>query len=272
MTTVTDHKKKQMPGKLFVDAVGRRIPLATTKSWYLPLKLVVDFIATLAMLALTAPVIFLAALLVKLTSPGPAFYCQDPRGPVGRLFTIYKLRSMAHNCESLYRRKVVHAGRFPCYNHWSPAPLDAHRRTSATLECLARRHEPGGASSRTSRVCPATGASDSPLPRPPVGQAWANRLGPSPTPTRYRPCQCATKVGLRPYYTRYLSFWLDVRVLVCTPLYVLGLPLMWAVRLFLVPPRKWCMILTKAPPPAFPPHPKFRRFWPIPETFLSWIV
>ena len=38
-------------------------------------------------------------LLVKLTSPGPAIYSQTRLGKNGRPFTIYKIRSMTHNCE-----------------------------------------------------------------------------------------------------------------------------------------------------------------------------
>ena len=40
-------------------------------------------------------------ILIKLTSPGPVIYSQTRLGRHGRPFTIYKLRSMTHNCESL---------------------------------------------------------------------------------------------------------------------------------------------------------------------------
>jgi lipopolysaccharide/colanic/teichoic acid biosynthesis glycosyltransferase len=46
-----------------------------------------------------APAIALAALFVKLTSRGPAFYLQTRVGRYGKLYTMYKLRSMVHNCE-----------------------------------------------------------------------------------------------------------------------------------------------------------------------------
>jgi lipopolysaccharide/colanic/teichoic acid biosynthesis glycosyltransferase len=69
------------------------------RAWYLHVKLAVDFVLALVMLIVAAPVILLAALLVKLTSAGPAFYSQKRVGRFGRLFTIYKLRSMTHNCE-----------------------------------------------------------------------------------------------------------------------------------------------------------------------------
>jgi lipopolysaccharide/colanic/teichoic acid biosynthesis glycosyltransferase len=47
------------------------------------------------------PVMAVCALAVKLTSRGPAFYTQTRVGCGGKTFTIYKLRTMVENCESL---------------------------------------------------------------------------------------------------------------------------------------------------------------------------
>src|SRR5262249_20621003 len=69
--------------------------------WYVPCKTALDFVAAAVLLVFAAPVIALAALLVKLTSRGPAFYTQTRVGRNGRLFTIYKVRTMMHKCESL---------------------------------------------------------------------------------------------------------------------------------------------------------------------------
>jgi len=46
------------------------------------------------------PVVVVAALLIKLTSRGPVIYTQSRVGRGGRRFTIYKLRTMSHNCEA----------------------------------------------------------------------------------------------------------------------------------------------------------------------------
>src|SRR5438309_11849854 len=67
--------------------------------WYGPCKTVLEFCTCLAMLVLAAPIILLAAVLMKLTSRGPAFYTQTRLGRDGREYIIYKLRSMFHNCE-----------------------------------------------------------------------------------------------------------------------------------------------------------------------------
>jgi lipopolysaccharide/colanic/teichoic acid biosynthesis glycosyltransferase len=49
---------------------------------------------------LTAPLIALFAALVKLTSPGPAFYLQTRLGRNGKAYRICKLRTMVHDCEA----------------------------------------------------------------------------------------------------------------------------------------------------------------------------
>jgi lipopolysaccharide/colanic/teichoic acid biosynthesis glycosyltransferase len=66
---------------------------------YLTLKLVVDFCLAAVLLVLTAPVLVLCAVLVRLTSRGPALYSQVRLGLGGRPYRIYKLRTMYHQCE-----------------------------------------------------------------------------------------------------------------------------------------------------------------------------
>src|SRR4029077_8949246 len=48
---------------------------------------------------LVAPVMMLAALLVKLTSPGPIFFVQKRLGLNKRMFHIYKFRTMVMDAE-----------------------------------------------------------------------------------------------------------------------------------------------------------------------------
>jgi Undecaprenyl-phosphate galactose phosphotransferase WbaP len=50
---------------------------------------------------MTAPVIVLLALLVRLDSPGPAFYTQLRVGQGGRLFRLWKFRTMYQNASAL---------------------------------------------------------------------------------------------------------------------------------------------------------------------------
>ena len=76
-------------------------PVEPAVSGYSTAKTALDFVLALTLLIVTAPLTGLAMLLVKWTSPGPAIYTQTRIGRQGRPFTIFKLRSMTHNCESL---------------------------------------------------------------------------------------------------------------------------------------------------------------------------
>ena len=66
---------------------------------YLPVKTVIDRLLAVPLLILSAPVILIAALLIRLTSRGPAFYRQQRIGKDGRLFTVLKLRTMIDGAE-----------------------------------------------------------------------------------------------------------------------------------------------------------------------------
>lgn len=63
-------------------------------------KRVLDIAASLFGLVVAAVPMLLTGLLVRLTSPGPAIYAQERVGEFGKIFTIYKFRSMAMNAEA----------------------------------------------------------------------------------------------------------------------------------------------------------------------------
>jgi sugar transferase (PEP-CTERM system associated) len=63
-------------------------------------KRLFDIAASLVLLILTAPLIVIAAIAVKLESRGPAFYRQSRVGLFGEEFDIVKLRSMRTDAES----------------------------------------------------------------------------------------------------------------------------------------------------------------------------
>lgn len=66
---------------------------------YLAWKKRLDFTIALLLLIVAFPVILVAVVLTKLTSRGPAIYQQLRLGLNGRPFTLYKIRTMTHNCE-----------------------------------------------------------------------------------------------------------------------------------------------------------------------------
>jgi exopolysaccharide biosynthesis polyprenyl glycosylphosphotransferase len=57
-------------------------------------KRLLDVAVSLLLLALSAPIIVLAALAIKITSPGSVLFKQERMGLNGRIFTLYKFRTM----------------------------------------------------------------------------------------------------------------------------------------------------------------------------------
>jgi lipopolysaccharide/colanic/teichoic acid biosynthesis glycosyltransferase len=97
---------------------------------YAGLKGVAEFGVALVLLVLGAPLILLAGLLVKLTSRGPMLYSQTRLGRFGRPYRIFKIRTMAHNCESTSGAKwstegdprITRVGRFLRKTHLDELP------------------------------------------------------------------------------------------------------------------------------------------------------
>ena len=58
-----------------------------------------DFALALVMLLISAPIILLAMVLVRLNSRGPSIYTQKRLGLGGKVFTIYKIRTMYQDSE-----------------------------------------------------------------------------------------------------------------------------------------------------------------------------
>ncbi len=65
------------------------------------IRRVMDMIFALLLSPIWLPITGLTAVLIKLTSPGPVFFKQERCGLNGRLFTMFKLRSMVDDAEQL---------------------------------------------------------------------------------------------------------------------------------------------------------------------------
>ncbi|AGB42263.1 exopolysaccharide biosynthesis polyprenyl glycosylphosphotransferase [Halobacteroides halobius DSM 5150] len=87
---------------------------------YLAIKRIVDIVVSIVGLAITAPIMLLATIAIKLESPGPIIFKQTRLGKNGQEFTIYKFRSMVKNAEkntgAVWAKKndarVTNVGRF----------------------------------------------------------------------------------------------------------------------------------------------------------------
>lgn len=99
----------------FYEHVAQRLPLSQiTDEWLLQtegfslntrgslrrLKRVLDIALSSFLLVATLPLTLLAALLIRLESPGPVIYSQDRVGLHEKEFTVYKLRSMRQDAEN----------------------------------------------------------------------------------------------------------------------------------------------------------------------------
>lgn len=74
--------------------------------WYEHAKRAMDLVVGGFALVMAAPVMALIAVLIKLDSPGPVFFRQVRVGRHGRLFHMYKFRSMRQDAESLLQQLI----------------------------------------------------------------------------------------------------------------------------------------------------------------------
>lgn len=78
-----------------IDGLLLTCPLERATPWhYAVAKRLVDLVVSALLLLALAPLLFFIALLVRLDSAGSSFFTQKRVGRNGRLFTIYKFRSM----------------------------------------------------------------------------------------------------------------------------------------------------------------------------------
>jgi exopolysaccharide biosynthesis polyprenyl glycosylphosphotransferase len=65
------------------------------------IKRVIDIVLGSFLLVLVTPILFVAAIAIKLTSSGPIFFVQKRVGYNKRIFSLYKLRTMVKNAEKM---------------------------------------------------------------------------------------------------------------------------------------------------------------------------
>jgi lipopolysaccharide/colanic/teichoic acid biosynthesis glycosyltransferase len=190
--------------------------------WYPPLKSAIDRLLALVLLVPAAPLILLSALLVRLTSRGPAFYTQVRVGLGGRPFTIIKLRTMIHKAESLTGPRwslpgdprVTRLGTFLRLTHLDELPqlINVLRGDMSLIGPRPERPE----------FLPEL---EQALP------GYRKRLSVRPGVTGLAQVQLPAdsdvsgvgrKLAYDLYYIHRLSPWLDLRLLLCTPFYALG--------------------------------------------------
>jgi lipopolysaccharide/colanic/teichoic acid biosynthesis glycosyltransferase len=201
----------------------------------LPVKHAADFVLALLLSLVALPVVALAALAVKLTSRGPAFYSQVRVGRGGRTFTIYKLRSMIHNCESLTGPRwsmpgdprVTPVGWVLRKTHLDELPqlLNVLR---GDMSLIGPRPERPEFVPELEREVP--GYRQRLSVRPGVTGLAQVRLPPDSDVDSVR-----LKLVHDLFYVENVGPWLDLRLLLCTACFALGVPFRLLTRVFGVP-------------------------------------
>lgn len=94
-------KWEDIPSALKNERTRHYYEILSRKKFDLFLKRVFDFIVAVLLLVLLAPVFVIVAILVKLTSAGPILYKQERVTTYGRVFKIYKFRTMVENADKM---------------------------------------------------------------------------------------------------------------------------------------------------------------------------
>jgi Undecaprenyl-phosphate glucose phosphotransferase len=74
---------------------------------YITLKRAFDLVFSTCVLILTSPLLLLIAVAVRLSSPGPIFFVQERVGLNGKLFRMFKFRTMAYSPGEIYDRLTI---------------------------------------------------------------------------------------------------------------------------------------------------------------------
>ena len=114
-----------VPRSVFIDGVqfvefvtpGLKAPQWMAKRF-------IDIVGSLMTLALVSPVLVVAAIAVKVDSPGPVFFRQPRVGRAGSLFGFLKLRTMRANAEEVLRADSELLAIYEKNSHKLPLELD----------------------------------------------------------------------------------------------------------------------------------------------------
>jgi len=208
---------------------------ALPRHWAEPTQRGLERIGALLLLVVSAPIIFVAGLLVKLTSRGPVFYAQIRLGRRGQPYRMYKIRSMTHDCERLSGARwatqgdprVTTVGRFLRRSKIDELP-QLWNVVRGEMSLVGPRPERPEFVPQLERAIP----------------HYRDRLLVCPGLTGLAQIQLPADTDLASvrrklaydlYYVRHKSLLLDVQILLATALYVLGIPFAVSRTLFRVP-------------------------------------
>ena len=203
---------------------GHATSAATGCSQYERLKRFTDLALGSLLAVVAAPIIIVAMALVRLTSSGPAIYKQVRLGRDNRRYTIYKIRSMYQDCEAksgpLWSIKgdprVTPVGRILRSTHVDELP-QLWNVLRGEMSLVGPRPERPEIAVNLEEVIPCYG--DRLQVRPGLTGLAQVQLPPDSSLGDVK-----RKLACDLYYIRHANSWLDLRILVSTVSYVMGIP------------------------------------------------
>ena len=90
---------KELPKEMQNDSVLKYYDILKQKKIMLLLKRFLDFIGSLILLILLSPILIILAILIKIDSKGPVFYRQERVTTNGKIFKIFKFRTMIQDAD-----------------------------------------------------------------------------------------------------------------------------------------------------------------------------
>lgn len=112
-------KWSELPTYMKTKEVKKYYDIIYKRRFSLLLKRVIDLVLSILLLILLSPIMVILMLIIKVDSKGPVFFRQERVTQYGRVFRIYKFRSMVNNAEKLGTfvtvskdSRITHVGAF----------------------------------------------------------------------------------------------------------------------------------------------------------------
>ena len=197
-----------------------------------PIRIFIEFVLALLILVVSMPIILIALVLVRATSRGPVIYTQKRLGRGGRVFTIYKIRTMYRDSEP-HGATVVCAGRpkdraevgrLLRWSHVDKLP-QLINILQGKMSLVGPRPERPEIVGQLERVIPEYRRR---LNVRPGTTGLAQVLQPPDTNLN----MVSSKLSLDLHYVDHASFWLDFRILLATVPHVFRVPPETIARVF----------------------------------------
>ena len=94
-------KWDKLPENLKNEETEKYYKILSHRKIQLFLKRLIDIVGSLILLILLSPILIIMAILIKLDSKGPVFYRQERVTTYGRVFRIFKFRTMVQNADKI---------------------------------------------------------------------------------------------------------------------------------------------------------------------------